>query len=93
MHLLCLIACKDFPGGSVGEESACSVGDLSSIPGLGRFPGDLPADLLEICLHGSPLRYSCLENAMDRGIWWTAEELRKHIKLYKLARQLNERGT
>ena len=29
-----------FPGGSDGKESACSVGDLSSIPELGRFPGE-----------------------------------------------------
>ena len=43
-------------------ESACSVGDLGSIPGSGRFPeeGD-----------GNPLQYSCLENTMDRGAWWT----------------------
>ena len=31
--------CKDFPGGSVGKESACNAGDLGSIPGLGRSPG------------------------------------------------------
>ena len=30
-----------FPGGSGGEESACDAGDLGSIPGLGRSPGDL----------------------------------------------------
>ena len=29
-----------FPGGSVGKESACNVGDLGSIPGLGRSPGE-----------------------------------------------------
>ena len=29
-----------FPGGSVGKESACNVGDLGPIPGLGRFPGE-----------------------------------------------------
>ena len=42
-----------FPGGSDGKESACSVGDLVSIPGLGRSPGGG---------HGKPLQYSCLEN-------------------------------
>ena len=31
--------CKGFPGGSDGKESACSVGDLGLICGLGRFPG------------------------------------------------------
>ena len=49
-----------FFGGSDGEESACSVGDLGSIPGLGRSPGEG---------HGYPLQYSCLENSMDRGAW------------------------
>ena len=42
-----------YPGGSDGKESACNVGDLGSIPGLGRFPGGG---------HGNPLQYSCLEN-------------------------------
>ena len=40
--------------------SACSVGDLGSIPGLGRSPGEG---------NGNPLQYSCLENPMDRGAW------------------------
>ena len=31
---------QDFPGGSAGKESACNVGDLGSIPGLGRSPGE-----------------------------------------------------
>ena len=46
----------DFTGSSVGKESTCSAGDLGSIPGLGRSPGE-----------GSsyPLQYSGLENAMD----------------------------
>ena len=42
-----------FPGGSDGKESACSVGDLGLIPGLGRSPGGG---------HGNPLQYSGLEN-------------------------------
>ena len=49
-----------FPGGSDGKESACNAGDLGSIPGSGRFPGEG---------NGNPLQYSCLENSMDRGIW------------------------
>ena len=49
-----------FPGGSDGKESACNVGDLGSIPGLGRFPGEGK---------GYPLQYSGLENPMDRGAW------------------------
>ena len=46
----------DFPGGSVGKESAYSVGDLGSIPGLGRSPGEGK---------GYPLQYYGLENSMD----------------------------
>ena len=42
-----------FPAGLDGKESVCSVGDLDSIPGLGRSPGGG---------HGNPLQYSCLEN-------------------------------
>ena len=45
-----------FPCGSTGEESACSAGDLGSIPGLGRSPGEGK---------GYPFRYSGLENSMD----------------------------
>ena len=49
-----------FPGGSDGKESACKAGDLGSIPGWGRFPGEG---------NGYPLQYFCLENSMDRGVW------------------------
>ena len=42
-----------FAGGSDGKESTCNVGDLGSIPGWGRSPGEG---------HGNPLQYSCLEN-------------------------------
>ena len=49
-----------FLGSSVDKESACSAGDMSSIPGLGRAPGEV---------NGNPLRYYCLENPMDRGAW------------------------
>ena len=45
-----------FPYGSAGKESACNVGDLGSIPGLGRSPGEGK---------GYPLQYSGLENSMD----------------------------
>ena len=45
-----------FPYGLVGKESTCNVGDLSSIPGLGRSPGEGK---------GYPLQYSGLENPMD----------------------------
>ena len=42
-----------FHGGSDGNESACNAGDLGSIPGLGRSPGEGK---------GHPLQGSCLEN-------------------------------
>ena len=45
-----------FPGGSAGKESACNVGNLGSVPGLGRFPGEGKGYLLQ---------YSGLENSMD----------------------------
>ena len=45
-----------FPGGSEGKVSACNGGDLGSIPGSGRSPGEG---------NGNPLQYSCLENPMD----------------------------
>ena len=46
-----------FPEGSDGKESTCNVGDLGSIPGLGRSPGGR---------HGNPLQYSCLENPLGQ---------------------------
>ena len=49
-----------FPGGSDGKASVYNAGDLGSIPGLGRSPGEG---------NGNPLQYSCLENPMDRGAW------------------------
>ena len=49
-----------FPGGSDGKESTCKVGDMGSIPGLGKSPGER---------NGYPLQCSCLENPMDRGAW------------------------
>ena len=53
----------DFPGGSEvnANASACNAGNLGSIPGLGRSPGEG---------NGNPLQYSCLENPMGRGAWW-----------------------
>ena len=50
-----------FSGGSGYKESTCNVGDVGSIPGLGRSPGGG---------HGNPLQCSYLENPMDRRAWW-----------------------
>ena len=47
---------QGFPGGSASKESACNVGDLGLIPGLGRSPGEG---------NSYPLQYSGLENSMD----------------------------
>ena len=47
-----------------GTKSAANAGDTrdsGSIPGLGRSPGEG---------NDKPLQYSCLENSMDRGVWW-----------------------
>ena len=51
-----------FPSGSVSKESACNAGDLGSISGSGRSPGEG---------NGNPLQYPCLGNPMDRGTWRT----------------------
>ena len=47
---------------SVGKESVYNAGDPGSILGSGRYPGEG---------NGNPLRYSCLEYLMDRGVWQT----------------------
>ena len=49
-----------FPGGSEVKVSAQNAGDLGSIPGSGRSPGEG---------NGNPLQYSYLENPMDGGTW------------------------
>ena len=50
------------PGGSAVKEYICNTGDSGLIPGWERFPGEG---------NGNPLQYSCLENPMNRGDWWT----------------------
>ena len=52
-----------FPGDSGGKKSACNTGDPGLIPGSGRSSGEGI---------GYTLQYSCLENSMDRGAWWSA---------------------
>ena len=63
MYLGAPILGAGFLCSSVGKESACSAGDLGSIPGLGTSSGEG---------NGNPLQYPCLENLMDRGAWWAA---------------------
>ena len=50
-----------FLGCPDGKESACSMGGLSLIPGLGRSPGEG---------NGNPFQNFYLENPLDRGAWW-----------------------
>ena len=50
-----------FPGGSVVMNLPANAGDVGSIPGSGRSPGE--GD-------GNPLQYSCLGNLRDKGAWW-----------------------
>ena len=57
-------ASRGFPGGSVVKNPPANLGDtgdVGSIPGSGRFPGEG---------NSNPLQYSCLENPMDRETWW-----------------------
>ena len=47
-----------FLGGLDGKETTCTVGDVGSIPGSGRYSREG---------NGNPFQYFCLENPMDRG--------------------------
>ena len=51
------------PGGSVVKNLPVNIGDVHSIPGLGKSPGEG---------NGNPLQYSCLGNPMDRRAWRAA---------------------
>ena len=66
--------------GAHGKDSSFSAGDMGSVPGLGRSPGEGK---------GNPLQYYCLGNPIDRGAWWatvhgvakesdTTEQLKQH---------------
>ena len=58
--LMTIFSIVGFPGGSDSKVSVYNEGDLGSIPGLRRPPGEG---------NGNPLQYSCLENPMDGGTW------------------------
>ena len=51
---------KGFPGSSVTKNLPANAGDVGSIPGSGRSPGER---------NSNPLQYSCQGNPMDRGAW------------------------
>ena len=80
-----------FPGGSEVKASAYNAGDLGSIPGSGRSPGEG---------HGNPLQYSCLENPMDSGAWWATvhrvtkswTQLSARAKLLQIIGSIKERS-
>ena len=67
----------DFPGGSAGKESACNAGDLGSIPGLGRSPGEekgyLPTPVFW------PGEWQGLYSPWDRKELDTIEQLSLHF--------------
>jgi len=73
--LISFFISSGFPCGSAGKESACNVGDLGSIPGLGRCPGQGK---------GYPLQYSVLENSMDLYSPWGRKEseMTERLALY-----------
>ena len=66
---------KGFSGGSGGKESSCNVGDLGSIPGLGRSPGEGK---------GYPLQYFGLENSMDCIVYGVAKSRTQLSKFHSL---------
>ena len=70
-----------FPDSFVGKESACNAGDLGSVPGLERSPGEGK---------GYPLQYSGLENSMDcivHGV--TESDTTEKLSLSRLSRISN----
>ena len=62
-ELKIVLTTTDFPCGLAVKNLPANEGDMHSIPGLGRFPGER---------NGYPLQYSCLENPMDRGALWAS---------------------
>ena len=50
-----------FPGVLGAKNLPTKAGNMGSIPGLGRSPGEG---------NDNPFQYSCLENSMDKGVWW-----------------------
>ena len=79
---------KGFPGGSDGKVSTCNMGDLGSIPRLGRFLGGG---------HGNPLQYSCLENPHGQRSLagyspWGHKELDTTERLSTAQQEINEKS-
>ena len=67
------IICGASQGGSAVNNLPTNIEDMSSVFGSGRSPGEG---------NGNPLQYSCLENPMDRGVWWTSvHEVAKELDM------------
>ena len=72
-------------GGSVGIDSACNAGDTGNVSSINPWVGKIPGGE-----NGNPVQYSCLENAMDRGVWratvrgvaksWDTSEATEHTQ-------------
>ena len=73
-----LILYVGFPCGSAGKESACNAGDLGSIPGLGRSPGEGK---------GYPLQHSALENFMDCTVHGVTKSWTQHDIVYSVTKE------
>ena len=73
-----------------GKESAYNTGDLGLIPGSGRSPGEK---------NDNPLKYSCLENPMDRGSWGatvhriTESDMTEHTHTHTNALTISYQGS
>ena len=76
--IMIIIQSKPNNDGSDGKESACNAGDLGSILGSGRSPGEQ---------NGNTLQYSCLENPMDRGAWWATVHGSQRVRHDLMTRQ------
>ena len=70
-----------FPGSSVVKNPHANAGDMCSIPGLGRSPGER---------NGNTLQYSCLGNPMDRGTWQAT--IQGVMKVLDMTQQLNNKA-
>ena len=68
------------PGGSAGKESACNVGNLGTVPGLGRSSGEG---------NGYPLQYSGLVNSMDHIVHGVAKSWTRLSDFYFIASMLS----
>ena len=73
-----LLVAVGFSRGSMVKNPPASAGGVGLIPGLGRSPGEG---------NGNPLQYSCLENHMDRGTWWSIACGSQRVRYYWTTKQ------